>query len=297
MRRDELGDLTAFLAVAEERSFTRAAVRLHVVQSGVSAVIKSLERELGAPLLERNSKRVALTDAGEALLPKARAALDAAQAARDVVGEERGGLRGTLRMGTLNSVGEIDVPAVLGAFHRTHPEVVLRLTVSPYGSTGLVEQLIDGSLDLALVSLPGRPPAGIRVRQLLSRRLELVLPAGHRLAGAGEVRIPDLAEELFVDFPTGYGNRVVVDRAFAVAGVDRRVGMEVIDITSAADFVREGLGISILPLFAVRDRSGLILKTVSDAELEWPLGVAVSALRAPSAVARALLALIGETAA
>jgi len=102
---------------------------------------------------------------------------------------------------------------------------------------------------------------------------------------------------LFVDFPEGYGNRMVVDRAFAVAGAGRRVAIEVTDITSAAGFVREGLGVSMLPAFAVRDDTGLILKRVSDAELEWPLGVAVSALRQPSAAARALLALIGESAA
>jgi DNA-binding transcriptional LysR family regulator len=294
--RMELRHFEYFVAVAEERSFTRAAARLHVVQSGVSAVIKSLERELGAPLLERTSKRVALTDAGEALLPRARAALDAARAARDAVDEVRGGLRGTLRIGILNSVDQIDVPAVLGAFRRAHPGVVLQLAVSPRGSLGLVDGLVDGSLDLAIASLPGRPPAGIRVRQLLRRRLELVIPAGHRLAEA-EVRIEDLADELFVDFPTGYGNRLVIDRAFAAAGISRQVAIEVMDITSAADFVREGLGISILPRFAVRNQSGLILKTVSDADLEWPLGVAVSAVRAPSAAARALLALIGETAA
>jgi DNA-binding transcriptional LysR family regulator len=90
---------------------------------------------------------------------------------------------------------------------------------------------------------------------------------------------------------------MVVDRAFAVAGAGRRVAIEVTDNTSAANFVREGLGVSMLPAFAVRDGTGLILKRVSDAELEWPLGVAVSALRQPSAAARALLALIGESAA
>src|SRR4051794_19132928 len=185
----ELRHFEYFVAVAEERSFTRAAVRLHVVQSGVSAVIKSLERDLGAALLERSSKRVALTDAGEALLPKARAALDAARAARDAVDEVRGGLRGTLRLGLLNSVAEIDIAAVLGAFHRAHPGVSLQLTVSPHGSTGLLDALADGTLDLAIVSVPGRPPAGIRVRQLLWRRLDLVLPAGHRLGGPAEVRI------------------------------------------------------------------------------------------------------------
>ncbi|WP_307873208.1 LysR family transcriptional regulator [Paractinoplanes ovalisporus] len=291
----ELRHFEYFVAVAEERNFTRAAARLHVVQSGVSAVIKSLEHEMGTRLLERTSKRVELTDAGEALLPRARAAIDAVREARDAVDEVRGGLRGTVRIGTLISVPLIDVPSLLGAFHRVHPNVGLRLSVSPRGSVGLLDALADGSLDVAFVSAPGRPPAGIRVRQIESRRLDLVLPAGHRLAGAAEVRIADLAGEAFVDFPLGFGNRTVVDRAFAAAGVQRHVAIEVTDIAGGAGFVREGLGVAILPTFVVPDdRTGLVLKKVVGADLDWPLGVAVSAVRRPSAAARALLALIDE---
>ena len=290
----ELRHLAYFVAVAEESSFTRAAERLHVVQSGVSAAIKALEHELDAPLLERTSKRVALTDAGAALLPRARAALDAARAARDAVDQVRGGLRGTLRIGTLTSVGLVDLPALLGRFHRTHPGVTLQLTVSTQGSVGLVDALTDGRLDLALVSLPGRPPAGIHLRQLLHHPMELVLPAGHRLTGAPVVRIADLAEERFVDFPAGYGNRRVVDRAFAAAGVDRQVALEVIDISTGAGFVRHGLGIAILPRFAVPDEVDLVVRPVAGADLDWPLGVATSAIRAPGAAARALLGMVDD---
>jgi DNA-binding transcriptional LysR family regulator len=292
--RMELRHFEYFVAVAEERSFTRAAARLHVVQSGVSAVIKALEHEFGVALLERSSKKVVLTDAGEALLPRARAALEAVRSARDAVDEVRGGLRGTVRIGTLTSVGVIDVPALLGAFHRTHPAVVLTLTVSPRGSVGLIDALNEGALDLAFLSAPGRTPVGLRVRELYHERLELVLPADHHLADAGEIRVEDLAGEEFVDFPLGYGNRVVVDRAFAAAGVRRHVAIEVIDIASGAEFVREGLGLAILPPFAVPDREGLILRSVSGADLDWPVGLATSALRAPSAAAQALVALIEQ---
>jgi DNA-binding transcriptional LysR family regulator len=290
----ELRHLAYFVAVAEESSFTRAAERLHVVQSGVSAAIKALEHELDAPLLERTSKRVALTDAGAALLPRARAALDAARAARDAVDQVRGGLRGTLRIGTLTSIGLVDLPALLGHFHRTHPDVTLQLTVSTRGSGGLVDALTDGRLDLALVSVPGRPPAGVHLRHLLRYPMELVLPAGHRLAAAPAVRIADLADEQFVDFPAGYGNRRVVDRAFAAAGVDRQVALEVIDISTGASFVRHGLGIAILPRFAVPDEVDLVVRPVADADLDWPLGVATSAIRAPSAAARVLLGMIDD---
>jgi DNA-binding transcriptional LysR family regulator len=290
----ELRHLEYFVAVAEERSFTRAAARLHVVQSGVSAAVKVLERELGAPLLERTSKRVALTDAGAALLPRAQAVLDAAQSAKDAVGEVRGGLRGSVRVGTLASIALLDLPGLLGHFHRSHPAVTLQLTVSPRGTAGLLDALTAGVLDLALVSVPGRPPAGVHVRQLLWRRLDLVVPADHRLAQQSTAGIDDLAGEPFVDFPAGYGNRVVVDRAFAAAGVDRHVAVEVSDLTSAADFVREGLGMAILPMFAVPDGAGLVNLAVAGADLNWPLGVGTSAVRAPSAAARALLAMVDD---
>ncbi|MEU8231082.1 LysR family transcriptional regulator [Actinoplanes sp. NPDC048967] len=290
----ELRHLTYFVAVAEEGSFTRAATRLHVVQSGVSAAIKALEHELDAPLLDRTSKRVALTDAGAALLPRARAALDAARAARDAVDEVRGGLRGTVRIGTLTAIGLVDLPALLGRFHRTHPAVTLQLTVSTRGSGGLVDALTDGRLDLALVSVPGRAPAGVHLRQLLWHPMELVLPAGHRLTERPVVRVEDLAGEPFVDFPVGYGNRTVVDRAFAAAGVERHVSLEVVDLTTGAGFVRHGLGIAILPRFAVPDEADLVVVPVADADLDWPLGVATSAVRAPGAAARALLGMIDD---
>jgi DNA-binding transcriptional LysR family regulator len=291
----ELRHFEYFVAVAEERNFTRAAARLHVVQSGVSAVIKALERELGTQLLERTSKRVVLTDAGEALLPRARAALDAVRAARDAVDEVRGGLRGTVRIGTLTSVWMIDMPAVLGTFHRAHPDVKLQLAVSSEGSVGLLEGLVDGSIDLAIVSVPGRPPAGVRVRHARREQLFLVLPEDHRLARAEAVTIGDLAGEAFVDFPEGYGNRFVVDRAFAAAGVQRQVAIQVIDIGSGANYVREGLGVAILPRFAVPDKRGLVVRPVAGSDLEWPLGLAVSALRAPSAATRALIELLEKS--
>ena len=183
----ELRQLECFVAVAEEANFTRAAARLHIVQSAVSATIRNLEHELGAPLLDRNSKRVLLTDAGAVLLPAARAALDAARAAADVVAEVRGGLRGTLRLGTLTSVPLIDLPALLGAFHRQHPGVLLQTTAAPSGTQGLVDALLERRLDLAFISWPGPPPPGLRLTDLARSVAVLVVPAGHPLAGRGRV--------------------------------------------------------------------------------------------------------------
>jgi DNA-binding transcriptional LysR family regulator len=288
----ELRHLQYFVTVAEERNFTRAAARLHVVQSGVSAAIKALERELGVELLHRTSKRVALTDAGAALLPGARATLEAARDARDALDQARGGLRGTLRVGTMSSLGTLKLPALLGRYHRRYPEVILQTSVAPSGSQGLVEALAEERLDLAFVSLPGRAPVGLDWRELDSTPLDLVVPAGHPLAEADEVRIEMFADEPFVDFPIGFGNRNITDRAFALAGLQRHVAIEIADIPAAADFVREGIGIALLPRSTIRPSGDLRQVMVAGADLRWPLTVATA--RGPRAATRALLGLLAE---
>ena len=116
----ELRQLATFVAVAEEGSFTRASDRLHVVQSAVSAGVRNLERELGAPLFDRSTHKVQLTDAGRALLPEARATLAAATAARDAVDAVRGGVRGTVVLGTMQAqaMHRINLPGLPAAFRR-----------------------------------------------------------------------------------------------------------------------------------------------------------------------------------
>ncbi|GGU39170.1 LysR family transcriptional regulator [Lentzea flava] len=290
----DLRQLEYFVAVAEEGTFTRAAARVHVVQSAVSAAIKTLERELGATLLDRNSKRVLLTDAGEALLPKAQAVLDAATEARDAVAQVEGGLKGTVRLGTLTAMTLIDLPALLGEFHRRHPGVLVRTSAATSGSQGLVEQLLDRRLDLAFVSLPGEVPAGIVLDELAHSTMDLVVPEGHPLAANEEVPIGALAGMDFIDSPVGYGNRAVADRAFAQAAVPRRVTLEMADIVTGVDFVRHGLGVALLPHYILGTATGVTTLKVTGADLRWPLGLARPADRTPTAAARALIAVVHE---
>ncbi|WP_203136510.1 LysR family transcriptional regulator [Microbacterium sp. JZ31] len=292
----ELRQLEIFVAVAEERSFTAAAARLFVVQSAVSAAIKSLERELGATLLERTSRRVDLTDAGAALLPHARTTLDAADGARDALAEVRGGLRGTVRVGTLTSVGIIDIPRLLGDYHRQHPLVSLQLVAATSGSRGLIQAVAERRLDLAFVSVPGPAPADVTLIDLDRVPMDLVVPRDHPLAVAGSVGIGDIAGFDFIDSPTGYGNRAVTDRAFAAAGVSRRVTIEVADIATAPDYVRHGLGIALLPRFVLEGVRDLATRVVSDADLAWPLSLASPRTRRLSAAAAALRDLVGSSA-
>jgi DNA-binding transcriptional LysR family regulator len=284
-----LDHLKKFVVVAEELSFTRASRRLHVVQSGVSSAIQGLERELGAPLFDRDRHRVALTDAGLALLPEARATLAAAQAARDAVAQAQAGLRGTLTVGTMVSIGTVDVAGLLGRFHTTHPGVSVHLRHAPAGSAGLAAQVIAGELDLALVALPGLAPAGLRLQPLSEEPLVLIAPPGHRLAGQHGVTLDQLAGEDFVDFPPGWGNRTVADRAFAATGLDRRVPFEVTEFSSAAGLVRNGLGIAFIPQSAV-DLAGLTVIGLAGPALLWRVSLATPTARRLSAAARAFMA-------
>ncbi|MCX4461964.1 LysR family transcriptional regulator [Streptomyces sp. NBC_01340] len=286
----ELRHLEYFVAVAEELSFTGAARRLHVVQSGVSATIRALEKELDATLFERSSQRVSLTDAGAALLPEAHAALDAVRAARDAVRGNQGTLRGAIDIGAMTAVAVMDLPALLRRFRTNHPGVAIRLRVSPTGSAGLAQALAAGELDAAFLSLAGRTPGGLTVRQLTSYPMVLLVPTGHRLASRRRVALHELADEEFVDFPPGSGSRDLVDQAFTTAGVRRRVSVEA-DIASAAAYVRCGLGITLLPEFAVPDTPDLSVLAVGDETPRWTLSIATSSTRRPSAPLRALLEL------
>jgi DNA-binding transcriptional LysR family regulator len=292
----ELRHLEYFVAVAEELSFTRAARRLHVVQSGVSSAIQSLERELRAELFDRDRHRVALTDAGEALLPEARATLAAAQAAADAVGEARGGLRGTVTVGTMLSTGPLNLPEMLGRFHATHPDVVVRLRLAAAGSAGLAREVISGSLDLALAALPGPPPAGLTVRPISGEPLLLTCNHAHPLAARPAATLDELAGEAFIDFPPGWGNRAVVDRAFAAAGLDRQVPFEVADFAAAAGLIRAGLGIAFLPASVATALADLAVIEISGQALIWAISVATPTHRRMSAAARAFLAQLMESA-
>ncbi|WP_377273681.1 LysR family transcriptional regulator [Peterkaempfera sp. SMS 1(5)a] len=288
----ELRQLEHFIAVAEELSFTRAARRLHVVQSGVSAAIRSLERELGCALFERTSQRVQLTGAGAALLPEARSTLRAAQTARDAVREAQDAVLGTVNVGSMASVEVVDLPGLLGQLHATHRGIDVRLRLATTGSAGLAQSLLTGDLDVAFLSLPERRPAGIDARRLATVPLFPVVPADHPLAKRDDVTLAELANEPFVDFPPGYGNREVVDRAFAAAGLDRRVALEVPDITVGASLVRHGLGVAFLPVFAVPQTAELRMLSVRGPALRWSIHLGTPSARRPSAAVRALVALV-----
>ncbi|HWT93183.1 MAG TPA: LysR family transcriptional regulator [Solirubrobacteraceae bacterium] len=243
----ELRQLETFVAVAEEGSFTKAAQRLHVVQSAVSATVRKLEAELGVTLLNRTTHRVALSDAGALLLPEARRTLEAAAGAQDVAAQLRGGLRGTVRIGTMQGqrTQSITLAALLADFRGKHPDV--EFDVRQRGSADTARMLRDGQLDLGLVGLAERDAQGLDLITLAREEMVLACAPGHRLAAHTSVTLDELEDEAVADSPPGWGTRIAVDRAFGLAGARRRTAYEINDIPSIVDFVEHGLAVAVLP--------------------------------------------------
>lgn len=241
----ELRQLEHFVAVAEDCHFTRAAKRLHIAQSGLSASIRSLERELGAPLFSRSTRQVRLTPEGLALLVEARKTLSASDAAKDAVAAVQGLLRGTLAIGSMQCLHAIRVPALLAEFVRGHPG--LDVSLRHGGSGELMELVRTGRLDVAFVSRPRHAAEEVVVRPLDSEPLVLACALDHRFADRDAVKLQELSDERFVDFTADWGTRDLADRVLTEAGVDRHVALEVSDVHSLLDLISFGLGVALVP--------------------------------------------------
>jgi DNA-binding transcriptional LysR family regulator len=285
----EIRQLEHFLVVAEERHFTRAARRLHLVQSAVSASIRALERDLQIDLFRRTTQRVELTDAGALLVPQARRILADVGAAREMLADVGQGLRGSLTIGTMQalSAGPLDIAQVLGEFCAEHPLVEIRLRQAGSGSVELSEELRQGRIDLAILSLPERAPAGVALEPLGSEQMAFICAPQHPLATRRTVRLADVAGEPFIDHPTGWGTRASVDQAFAAARHQRTVVFEVGDTLGMLSLVRHRLGVAILPPSLVREADGVRVVPLSGRELRWEVSLATATNRPPSAAARA----------
>src|SRR5689334_24180593 len=162
----DLRQLEYFVAVAETGSFTRAAERVHITQSGVSAQVKALETELGAELFDRSGRTARLTEAGSAALRHARAALDSTLDLRDAIDDVKGLIRGRLTIGMVTGCEVAPLFDALAAFHRDHPGIELELAEA--NSDHLVTGVRTGAFDVALAGLAGAPPEHLASQVIVS---------------------------------------------------------------------------------------------------------------------------------
>jgi DNA-binding transcriptional LysR family regulator len=259
----ELRQLRHFLALAEERSVTRAAKRELIVQSGLSNSLQALERELGTPLYLRGTRPVRLTAAGEALVGPARRTLASATQAEQAVHHTRDVLTGTLRIGISYSAQHL-VPfaSYLGEFTRDHPGVDLRLSYAP--ALTMIAMVEAGELDCVIGPAASQVP-GIRMTHLAQEPMHLACRGDHRLAQQAQVTLGQLAGERFVEVPPGWTGRLLSDAAFAAEGIPRRIACEVGDWELFLELVSAGVGIGFAPVglqYPVLTGPGSVLRLI-----------------------------------
>ncbi|MGW5235238.1 LysR family transcriptional regulator [Streptomyces nodosus] len=287
----ELRHLQHFVAVAEDRHFTRAAERLMVSQSGLSASVRALERELQAPLFVRTTRSVMLTEAGRALLVEAERILAQVRAAREAVAAVQGVLRGTLSLGTEQCIAGVDVARLLARFRRRHPDVEIRLRQA--GSGALAEEVAAGRLDLAFAVRPQTDTDQLRSVPLTSEPMTVLCHPTHPLADGGPVTPEDLGGEAFVDFHPDWGPRRTTDAVFTGAGIQRTVTLEVNDVHSLLDLVHEGLGIAVVPRhFGLKREASTLASLPFRGAAEYETVAMLPPQEATSPAARALMGLL-----
>jgi LysR family transcriptional activator of glutamate synthase operon len=242
----ELRQLRYLVALDDERNFTRAAMREHIAQPALSQQIRRLEEEIGLPLVERTTRRVALTEAGVALVARARRILAEIDAAQAELAALSGVHTGRVTVGVIHTMGPVDVSLALAIFHRRHPAV--ELTIREQSSDELAEMLRVDELDLAFLSVTERIEShGLGLRQLVSEELVVILPPDHRLGRRRRVRMAELAAEEFISYRRGARLRELLTFAGHQAGFEPRVKLESNESRRIRRMVQRGMGVAILP--------------------------------------------------
>jgi LysR family transcriptional regulator, transcription activator of glutamate synthase operon len=287
----ELRQLRYLVALADECHFTRAAAREHIAQPALSQQIRRLETEVGLALVERTTRRVALTDAGELLVARARRILAEVDDAQAELGTLAGVKGGRLAVGALHTMGPVDLSLLLAAFHRNHPAV--ELTVREQSSEELAEMLRDDEIDLAFLSVTERIQShGLELHRLVTEELVAVLPPQHALADRDGVTMTELAGDAFISFRTGSRLRELLDRAAADAGFEPRIALESNESRRIRSLVSSGLGVAILPRSdAAGPGAAVAVTPLVEPALTRDVTLASRAKRRHSPAAQAFLAL------
>ena len=243
----ELRHLQYFIALAQEGSFTRAARKVNIVQSGLSNSIKELEEELGTRLVERTTHKVSITDTGILFLQHARATLASLESAVEAVRSQDGVVRGQLRLGIMQSLcSYLELAPLLKQFRSAFPMVNVSVRVQ-FGDT-VPELVRSGEIDLSFRAIIDKDQwPGIQLIPYMQDRLVAVCPSDHPLASRSSVTIETLSNEIFVDLTRDLPLRRLIDKVFAQHHLKRTTAFEVSEIRIAMQFVANGLGVAIVP--------------------------------------------------
>jgi DNA-binding transcriptional LysR family regulator len=248
----ELRQLAYFLAIVEERNFTRAAQRIPIAQPAISQQIGRLESELSQKLFIRSRRGIRLTPAGEALLPHARAMLAGAKHAREAVAALRGLLTGHLAFGFVQPLPDRRLLGLLGTFHREHPGIELRLIEDE--TDALLTALATGELDAALIGLGryDRPPPDMESLLIAREPVVVAVHPEHPLAGRSSIALHALRDTPMVTLTSASKQRSNLEAACRAAGFPPRIVAETSDLGVTIELIHEQIGVAVLPQSALQ---------------------------------------------
>ena len=271
----EIRQLRAFAAIAEARTFTAAAKRIHYTQAALSMQIKQLEKEVGVPLFTRMPRRVVLTEAGERLLARAHLILREHDAALGELAELAGAKHGRLRVGSASGmVSAAALPQILKRLRKAHSQA--EVSVVSGTSDELVGKILAGEIDAAFVSLPVQA-RNVETELLSSDQLVAIASPRHPHASQRVVSAFALAGEKLILGERGGNTRRLIDEFFAEAGLRPTVAMELSRQAAIANMVAADMGVGIVPLSVVRDdveRGRLVRWWIEGARINWEMGLA-----------------------
>lgn len=288
----ELRTLRSFVVLAEEQHFHRAADRLHIAQPALSQQIKRLEKDLGAQLFARTTRRVDLTDAGRVLLAEARRVLASSERARSAVAHAASGELGSVRIGFVTSAATGLVPSILLAVRERWPRLELELVEATTGEQ--LEAFAAGELDVGIVR-EVLPDPTLRITTLVVERLVAAVHASHPLSGRGAVALSELRGETFVALPRSSAPLLTdhVAGLCAAAGFHQDVGHVARQFATILGLVSASLGVAIVPesLRALR-LPDLVHLDLTDPGAVSTVSVVTTQERAGSALVRNVVAAI-----
>jgi DNA-binding transcriptional LysR family regulator len=290
----ELWQLEVFIAVAEEKSFSRAGRRLGRTQPAISSSIKLLEDELSEPLFDRLGKSIKLTAAGEMLTDYAKRLLRLRSEALEAMGELRGLGRGTLSLGANETTCLYLLPEVLASFKQAYPHV--QVDIQRAITRAITEKVVDGSLDFGIVTLPVHNPR-LEAITIHQDDMALIVSPSHKLGSRRTVQMTELASEPFILHKIGTTTRERLVKHFIDGGVKMKVTMELASIETIKRFVAIGMGISIVPRLCIAreiEDGSLRALAIRDARFQRQLGLIYNKGRYQSQAARAFVALVSE---
>lgn len=275
--RMDLRHLRYFVAVAEERHFTRAAERLGIKQPPLSLQIKQLEQELGTLLFRRLTRGVELTEPGTLLLDEARQILEQVERTKANVRNRARGETGHIRVGFAGATYfQPRVPGLVQTYRRRYPDVLLSPVQS--NTPHLVEALRNGSVDVAFVRPPLGDGEGLTVHPLVQEPMRIVLPSKHPQARERSVSLATLALETFILFPRaiGPGLHDSIIASCQRAGFSPILGQEAPQISSIVHLVAAGFGVSIVPHSIEQIRAdGIVYVPIKGEAPRAPISLAV----------------------